>query len=82
MSTQSMVSNHKIVKEDLLDKYFMDASLSLLKKIRFDFGCINRSEIQDMMILDRVAKRYTCKEDQNLREHLITSAVESIEELK
>lgn len=82
MSIQSMVSNQPIRSEKLLDDYFSDTAMKLLKKRRFEVGCINKPEIKDLLILDKVAKRYTCKMDQDLREHLVTSAVESIRELR
>lgn len=77
-----MFSNEPLDRKELVDNYFSDFAMDLLKKRRFEFGCPNKHLAKEMFFIDRLLKGGSCKIDDNLRQQITTLAVKSIRELK
>ena len=82
MSTQSMFSNQPLNRRDLVDNYFSDFAMDLLKKRRFEVGCPDKAEAKELFLIDRILKSGSCKTDENLKQQITKLAVKSIRELK
>ena len=47
-----MFSNEKLVAREIVDNYFSDFGMSLLKKRRFEYGCVNKDLAKEPVVDD------------------------------
>lgn len=78
MNTESVVNKKRLSTVKILDEYFMKESINVLKKIRFDVGCVDISKMKALMRLDK----YACGHyEDDLREEIVTKSILYIPEL-
>ncbi len=85
MSVLSVITDKNLETNFVLDNFFKKASLDLLKKMRFDFGCIDYDKVEEMLFLDHFVCSNLCYiTDENeikIREEIIKSAILTIEDI-
>lgn len=85
MSTQSIITLDNLPTNVAMDQYMAEASLDLLKYLRFEIGCINHSKIKEMLRLKKFVCGSFCyidnEQDRLLREAVIRGAINKIYEI-
>ncbi len=86
MSSQNVYNSFNLPTNEALSKYFKEASMDVLKKIRFDFGCgVSKRKMKEMLRLERFVCNNICylSEDETslLREQVIKNSILKLDEL-
>jgi hypothetical protein len=85
MSTQSIVTLDNLPTDVAMAQYLREASLDLLKYLRFEIGCVDHKKLSEMLRLHRlVCNNYcyvTCDQDKLMRESIIRNAITKIYEI-
>jgi hypothetical protein len=85
MSTQSIITLNNLPTDVAMSQYLREASLDLIKNLRFEIGCVDNSKLAEMLRLHRLACNKYCyvtsEEDTTIRENIIRKAITKIYEL-
>lgn len=80
MSTINLINNNNLPTNEALATYFAKASMEMLKKVRFDFGCgISHKKMREMLRLERYVCNSICyingEDVQMIREEVIKEVI-------
>ena len=80
MSTANVYDRINSPTNEVLAKYFKEASMDVLKKIRFDHGCgVSGKKMKEMLRLDRFVCNNICylgdDETTTIREQVIKNSI-------
>ena len=85
MSTQSIITLDNLPTDVAMDQYMAEASLDLLKYLRFGIGCVDHAKMKEMLRLRRFVCGNFCyiddDQDRLLREAVIRGAINKIYEI-
>lgn len=85
MSTQSIITLDNLPTDLAMSQYLREASLDLIKYLRFEIGCVDNDKLAEMLRLHRlVCNKYcyvTSEEDVTIRENTIRKAITKIYEI-
>ena len=85
MSTQSIITLDNLPTDEAMSQYIKEASLDLLKFLRFEIGCVDHDKIKEMLRLERLICGSFCyiddDQDRNIREAIIRNAIKKLYEI-
>lgn len=85
MSTQSIITLDNLPTDIAMGQYLGEASLDLLKYLRFGIGCVDHMKIKEMLRLQKFVCGSFCyidnDQDRLLREAVIRGAINKIYEI-
>jgi hypothetical protein len=85
MSTQSILTLDNLPTSEAMDQYVVEASVDLLKNLRFEIGCVDHDRMKEMLRLRRFVCGAFCyvddEQDRLIREAVIRGAINKIYEI-
>lgn len=85
MSTQSIITLDNLPTDEVMAQYMSETSLDLLKKLRFEIGCMDINRMREMLRLQRLLCGSFCyitdEQDVLAREAIIRNAITKIYEI-
>ena len=85
MSTQSIITLDNLPTDVAMGQYLSEASVDLLKYLRFEIGCIDHSKMREMLRLQRLVCSGFCYIDDEknrlMRESVIRNTITKIYEI-
>lgn len=79
MSTQSIITTKNLPTSTAVAQYLNEASMDLLKNLRFEIGCADDDKIQQVIRLYKlVCNEYcyiSCEQDKIIREEVIRNSI-------
>jgi hypothetical protein len=85
MSTQTIITLDNLPTDVAMAQYLREASLDVVKALRFEVGCIDHGKLKEMMRLHRLTCNKFCyiddEQDRLLREAIIRGAINKVYEI-
>jgi hypothetical protein len=85
MSTQSILIRERLSTNKAITEHFQSKSMDLLKRLRFDVGCIDTDKMRYMLRLNRLSCADWCTLDddqrESVRQEVIKKSIKEIQEL-
>lgn len=82
MSTQTIITLDNLPTDVAMGQYLSEASLDLLKFLRFEIGCVDHKKMREMLRLQRLVCNGFCyindEEDRLMREAVIRKTITKI----
>lgn len=82
MSTQTIITLDNLPTDVAMGQYLSEASIDLLKFLRFEIGCVDHAKMREMLRLHRLVCSGFCyindEEDRMIREAVIRKTITKI----
>jgi len=85
MSTQNIIDSNNLPTADLMNKSVGDASIDVVKKLKYGVGEVCHTRLRHLLRLQRLHCSSLCyiteDNERQIREDLITASIRSLDEL-